>query len=157
LARKTSLKQEEILLRRSKVIELRARGISERKMSEELGIPRSTLHSDLRVLKRQAALNIHHFVEQDLPHEAELLLENANALLRVAWGSLDEDVKEGKPPYAAIHSIIEILNMKSELMENKIELASYVKDKKEETEMDIQERVMREAYEAERARSEAVF
>jgi hypothetical protein len=72
LARKTSLKQEEILLRRSRVIELRARGISERKMSEELGIPRSTLHTDLKALKRQAATNVHQFVEHDLPHEVEL-------------------------------------------------------------------------------------
>jgi hypothetical protein len=41
-------------------------------MSGELGIPRSALHTDLKTLKRQAATNVHQFVERDLPHEVEL-------------------------------------------------------------------------------------
>jgi hypothetical protein len=157
LTRKTSLKQEEILLRRSKVIELRARGLSERKMSEQLGIPRSTLHADLRVLKRQAAMNIQIYVEHDLPHEAELLLINTNALLGIAWASLEKELQGGRPPYPAIASIISILNLKQTLIGDKLETAIFFKDNVETKHIDLEEQAMREAYERERHRREAIF
>jgi predicted transcriptional regulator len=157
LSRKASQKQTEILLRRDSIKELRARGLSEHKIAKRLGIPRPTVNADIRILKRQAALNLKFFVEKDLPHEAELLQENLNTLLRTAWDALDKDVENGKPPYAGIESILHILNLKEEILGNKIEIAGVVGEKTEESEMDIRDRLMREAYESERARNQRVF
>ncbi|MGH9979089.1 MAG: hypothetical protein ACRD8Z_25145 [Nitrososphaeraceae archaeon] len=97
-------RQEKILCRRSKIIELRSREMSERKIAEVLGIPWSTIGQDLRVLKRQAALNIQIFVERGLPHEANLHMENANVLLSVAWSSLEKDLEAGKAPLPLVQS-----------------------------------------------------
>lgn len=66
-------------------------------MSEVPGIPRSTIGQDLRVLRRQAAFNIRTYVEQDLPHEVEMLIQNTNVLLDIAWSSLEKDLEKGKP------------------------------------------------------------
>lgn len=157
MSRKISQKQDQILCRRALVKELRAKGFTERQMAERLGIPRSTIGLDLRIMKRQAATDIDRFIEHDLPHEAELLLENTNALLRVAWASLDEDVQMGKPPYPAIASIIQILNLKEELLDDKLQVATFHSDSTESKRIDFEEQAMREAYERERHRSQAVF
>jgi hypothetical protein len=68
----------------------------------------------LKILRQQAEVNINLFVERELPHETELLLENTNALLRTAWAALDKDVKEGKPPYSGTESILQIMHEKRE-------------------------------------------
>jgi hypothetical protein len=157
LSRKISQKQDEILCRRALVMELRSKGFKERQISEKLGIPRSTIGVDIRAVKRTAATNLRLFTEQDLPHEADMLVENTDALLRIAWTSLQNDMESGKPPYQGIESILHILDKKDGFLENKLHLSEYATEKKEESEMDIQDRIMKEAYEAERHRSEAVF
>jgi hypothetical protein len=87
-------------------------------------------------------------------------LENVNSLLRIAWTRLEKDIESGKPPYQGIESILHILDKKNGFLENKLHLSEFVKmekEKEEMEEMDIQEKAMREAYERERFRSEAVF
>jgi hypothetical protein len=157
LTRKISQKQDEILCRRAVVMELRAKGFKERQISEKLGIPKSTIGVDIRACKRTAATNLRLFTEQDLPHEAEMLLENADALLRIAWTSLQKDVESGKPPYQGIDSILHILDKKDGFLDNKLQVALHKQEETTSKEIDFNEQAMREAYESERHRREAIF
>jgi hypothetical protein len=126
-------------------------------MAEKLGIPRSTIGLDLRIMKRTAATNMHLFFEQELPHEIELQLQNTNALLRIAWDRLQEDMEKGKEPYRGIESIKSLLELREKFLEDKSEIAAFYKENAESKRIDFEEQAMREAYERERERSQRVF
>jgi hypothetical protein len=138
-------------------MELKAKGFSERQMSAKLGIPRSTLNFDLRAMKRTALTNIRFFTEQELPHETDLLIENTNALLKVAWHSLQKDVENDKAPWPGIVSILSIINTKSELLGQKIDVEHITKDTSDEQRISLEDRQQREVFEEQRHREQAIF
>jgi seryl-tRNA(Sec) selenium transferase len=151
--RKLSSAKERVIVRRSRIAELYCKGLNEIQIGRQLDIPRSTVGLDIRTMRRQSITNLTTFVEERLPHEADMLLENTNTLLRIAWTRLEKDIESGKLPYQGIESILHILEKKDGFLENKLHLSEFAKDTQQITDRDIQERVMREAYEAERHRS----
>jgi hypothetical protein len=108
-------------------------------------------------MKRTALTNIRFFTEQELPHETDLLIENTNALLKVAWHSLQKDVENDKAPWPGIVSILSIINTKSELLGQKIDVEHITKDTSDEQRISLEDRQQREVFEEQRHREQAIF
>jgi hypothetical protein len=118
---------------------------------------RATINTDLRVLKRQAILNIQSFVEDTLSHEIELVDMNATALFAIAWSSSEKEHQADREPYHAISSIIQLLNLKGEILNNKFDVALIWQDHRERFAIDLQDKTICELYEQERHRRKAIF
>lgn len=77
-----------MLARRSRILELYSQGLTERKISLALNIPRSTIGVDIRVLRRTVIKNIKDF-EERLAFEHESLMVGISAVLERAWNILN--------------------------------------------------------------------
>lgn len=135
--------------------------MSEREIANEMKISRSTLHVDIKALKKQAMVNINLFAEQDLPHEVELLLENTNELLHYTWFNLEQEMRrfstKPNPSHPLINSIIQILNLKTELLNYKMQIAEDNHTNHSNALLNMEDRARQEAYDRDRQNREAIF
>ena len=94
----TKLKQQQIEWRRSKVLELSAKGNSQAEISRILSISKTTINRDIDYLRTFAKENIKHHIEERLPYEYEQCLQGITQIIQQAWtiseNARDEEKRE---------------------------------------------------------------
>jgi len=94
----TKMKLREIEWRRSKVLELSAKGNSQAEISRILSISKTTINRDIDYLRTFAKENIKHHIEERLPYEYEQCLQGITQIIQQAWtiseNARDEEKRE---------------------------------------------------------------
>ena len=83
--RSTKMKQLQIEWRRSKVLELSAKGNSQAEVARILNIPKTTINRDIDYLRTLAKENIKQHIEERLPYEFEQCLQGITQIIQQAW------------------------------------------------------------------------
>jgi hypothetical protein len=81
----TKMKQLQIEWRRSKVLELSAKGNNQAEISRILNIPKTTINRDIDYLRTLAKENIKQHIEERLPYEFEQCLQGITQIIQQAW------------------------------------------------------------------------
>jgi len=85
-------------------------------MSKELNIPRSTIGSDIRVMRQQARTNIRTFVEKRLPFEHDSLMIGIKGILKMAWAIIKDEHSSEKAVANALHLVLDCYSFKRQLL-----------------------------------------
>lgn len=78
-------KAEQLEWRRSKVIELRARGLTYMEIAKELQMPKTTVAEDMLYLRKRAKENIKEYVTEYLPEQYQICLSALDIILKHAF------------------------------------------------------------------------
>ena len=80
-----STKSDQLEWRRSKVVEMRARGLSLGEIARELQVSRASISSDMQYLRSQAKESIREYVTEHLPEQYQVCLSALNTVLKHAF------------------------------------------------------------------------
>jgi transposase len=80
-----STKDEQIEWRRSKVVEMRARGLSQIEIARELQVSKQSISSDVQYLRNQAKESIKEYVTEHLPEQYQVCLCALDTILKHAY------------------------------------------------------------------------
>jgi transposase len=84
-----STKAEQLEWRRSKVVEMRARGLSYAKIAQQLQVSRASIGSDVQYLRSQAKESIKEYVTEHLPEQYQVCLSALDIILKHAFEILE--------------------------------------------------------------------
>ncbi|MFL6410100.1 MAG: hypothetical protein ACJ71K_02515 [Nitrososphaeraceae archaeon] len=84
-----STKDEQLEWRRSKVIEMRARGLSQTEIAHELQVSKASISSDMQYLRNQAKESIREYVTEHLPEQYQVCLTALGAIIKRAFEILE--------------------------------------------------------------------
>jgi transcriptional regulator len=76
-----STKSDQLEWRRSKVVEMRARGLSLGEIARELQVSRASISSDMQYLRSQAKESIREYVTEHLPEQYQVCLTAVDTIL----------------------------------------------------------------------------
>jgi predicted transcriptional regulator len=128
------LKQQQILWRRAKVMELSSQGYSQVEISKTLQISEPTISRDIDHLRSQSRQKIRKYIDETLPEEYEKCLVGITSILKEAWNtSQNADSKREK--IQALSLAKECYSMKLELLTNATvvdDVMRFVSDKSKE-------------------------
>jgi predicted transcriptional regulator len=85
----TKTKSEQLQWRRSKVIELRSRGLSQIEIARELQVSEASISSDIQHLREQAKESIKEYVTEHLPEQYQVCLTALDAIIKRAFDILE--------------------------------------------------------------------
>lgn len=128
----------------------------------KIGISRQTIGSDMRVLREAAITTLQTWSEKKLPHELESISIGVRLLLRKAWQVIDDDNSSEKAKLDSRQFALECYKLQRDMIIDKTNIeegrAIYLRSTvRLETLESLKERQMREAYEEQRRKSQAVF
>ena len=80
-----STKAEQLKWRRSKVIEMRSRGLNQLEIARELQVSKASISSDMQYLRKQAKESIKEYVTEHLPEQYQICLTALDTILKHAF------------------------------------------------------------------------
>jgi predicted transcriptional regulator len=91
-----STKAEQLQWRKSKVVEMRSRGLSQTEIAQELQVSKASIISDIAYLRKQAKESIREYVTEQLPEQYQVCLCALDTILKHAFNILEtsEDNRE---------------------------------------------------------------
>jgi transcriptional regulator len=84
-----STKSDQLEWRRSKVVELRSRGLSYQEIARELQVSKASISSDMQYLREQAKGTIKEYVTEHLPEQYQVCLSALDTILKHAFEILE--------------------------------------------------------------------
>jgi transcriptional regulator len=84
-----STKAEQLKWRRSKVIEMRSRGLNQVEIAHELQVSEASISSDMQYLRNQAKQSIREYVTEHLPEQYQVCLTALDAIIKRAFEILE--------------------------------------------------------------------
>ena len=89
-------KCQQLQWRRSKVIELRSRGLSQIEIARELQVSQASISSDIQYLRNQAKESIKEYVTEYLPEQYQVCLTALDTIINRAFDIIEtsEDNRE---------------------------------------------------------------
>jgi orotate phosphoribosyltransferase-like protein len=84
-----STKIEQLEWRRSKVVELRSRGLSQTEIARELQVSKALISLDMQYLRNQAKESIKEYVTEHLPEQYQVCLSALDTILKYAFEILE--------------------------------------------------------------------
>ena len=84
-----STKTEQLEWRRSKVVEMRARGLSYAEIAQQLQVSRASIGSDVQYLREQAKGTIKEYTTEHLPEQYQVCLTALDTILRHSFDILE--------------------------------------------------------------------
>jgi transcriptional regulator len=84
-----STKAEQLEWRRSKVVELRSRGLSYAEIAQQLQGSRASIGSDVQYLREQAKGTIKEYVTEHLPEQYQVCLTALDEIIKSAFDILE--------------------------------------------------------------------
>ncbi|MFL6409499.1 MAG: hypothetical protein ACJ71F_20845 [Nitrososphaeraceae archaeon] len=84
-----STKADQLEWRRSKVIELRARGLSHGEIAQQLQVSRASITSDIASLRNQAKETIREYVTEHLPEQYQVCLVALDSIIKRAFDIIE--------------------------------------------------------------------
>ena len=85
----TKSKAEQLQWRRSKVVEVRSRGLSQTEIAHELQVSEASISSDIQYLRNQAKESIKEYVTEHLPEQYQVCLTSLDAIIKRAFDILE--------------------------------------------------------------------
>src|ERR671936_328270 len=82
-------KSEQLEWRRSKVVEMRARGMSQIEIAHDLQVSKQSISSDVQYLREQAKESIREYVTEHLPEQYQVCLSALDTILKHAFEILE--------------------------------------------------------------------
>ena len=86
---KANAKAEQLEWRISKVIELRARGLSQTEIARELQVSKASITLDIQYLRKQAKESIKEFVTEHLPEQYQVCLAALDEIIKREFDILE--------------------------------------------------------------------
>src|SRR5919202_4111620 len=80
-----STKSDQLEWRRSKVVEMRARGMTHGEIARELQVSRTSIVSDVQYLRSQAKESIKEYVTEHLPEQYQVCLSALDTIIKRAF------------------------------------------------------------------------
>jgi predicted transcriptional regulator len=80
-----STKAEQLKWSRSKVIEMRSRGLNQLEIARELQVSKASISSDMQYLRKQAKESIKEYVTEHLPEQYQICLIALDTILKHAF------------------------------------------------------------------------
>jgi predicted transcriptional regulator len=129
----TKIEEQRLIeLRRSRVLEMSAKGFNQSEIARELNVTEATISRDMKILRTQAKENIRKFIDEQLPDEYNKTLVGITSILKEAFITAKNAVA-GKDRIQALSLAKDCYNMKLELLTNASvveEAVKFVEDKK---------------------------
>jgi transposase len=130
----TKIKANEIQWRRSKVIELRARGMIHGEIAQQLQVSRTSITSDIEHLRNQAKETIKEYVTEHLPEQYQVCLTALDAIIKRAFDIL-ETSEDNREKLQAMELFKDTHLVKLELLSNATTIDSalnYIRSKQQQ-------------------------
>jgi hypothetical protein len=127
-------KAEQLQWRRSKVIEMRSRGLSQIEIARELQVSKASISSDIAYLRSQAKESIKEYVTEYLPEQYQVCLCALDTILKHAYEIL-QDSDDNREKLQAMELFKDTHLVKLELLSNATTIDSalnYIRNKQQE-------------------------
>jgi predicted transcriptional regulator len=132
--RNLSTKSDQLEWRRSKVIELRSRGLSCQEIARELQVSKASITSDVQYLREQAKETIKEYVTEHLPEQYQVCLSALDTILKHAFEIL-QTTGDNREKLQAMELFKDTHLVKLELLSNATTIDSalhYIRSKQQE-------------------------
>jgi predicted transcriptional regulator len=129
-------KSQQLLWRRSKVIELRSRGLSQIEIARELQVSEASISSDIQYLREQAKGTIKEYATEYLPEQYQVCLSALDTILKHAYEIL-QTTDDNREKLQAMDLLKDTHLMKLELLSNATTIDSalnYIRNKQQQEE-----------------------
>ena len=129
-----STKAEQLEWRRSKVVELRDRGLSYAQIAQQLQMSRTSISSDVQYLREQAKGTINDYVTEYLPEQYQVCLSALDTILKHAFNIL-ETSDDNREKLQAMELFKDTHLVKLELLSNATTIdtaLNYIRSKQEQ-------------------------
>jgi transposase len=129
-----STKSDRLEWRRSKVIEMRARGLSHGEIAHELQVSRTSITSDIHYLRKRAKESIKEYVTEHLPEQYQVCLTALDEIIKRAFNIL-ETSDDNREKLQAMELFKDTHLVKLELLSNATTIDSalnYIRSKQQE-------------------------
>jgi hypothetical protein len=130
-----STKAEQLQWRRSKVIEMRSRGLNQIEIAHELQVSKASISSDMQYLRKQAKESIKEYVTEHLPEQYQICLTALDTILKHAYDIL-QNAYDNREKLQAMELFKDTHLVKLELLSNATTIDSalhYIIDKQQQT------------------------
>jgi transcriptional regulator with XRE-family HTH domain len=138
-----STKDEQIEWRRSKVVEMRAKGMSQIEIARELQVSKQSISSDVQYLRSQAKESIREYVTEHLPEQYQVCLTALDAIIKRAFEIL-ESSPYNREKLQAMELFKDTHLVKLELLSNATTIDSalhYIRNKQQEQQQEQNKRL----------------
>jgi predicted transcriptional regulator len=129
-----STKADQLEWRRSKVIELRSRGLSYQEIARELQVSKASITSDVQYLREQAKESIKEYATEHLPEQYQVCLSALDTILKHAYEIL-ETTDDNREKLQAMEPFKDTHLVKLELLSNATTIdsaLSYIRNKQQQ-------------------------
>jgi hypothetical protein len=129
-----STKSDRLEWRGSKVIEMRARGLSHGEIAHELQVSRTSITSDIHYLRKRAKESIKEYVTEHLPEQYQVCLTALDEIIKRAFNIL-ETSDDNREKLQAMELFKDTHLVKLELLSNATTIDSalnYIRNKQQE-------------------------
>ena len=129
-----STKADQLEWRRSKVIEMRARGLSYGEIAHELQVSKASIVSDVQYLREQAKGTIKEYVTEHLPEQYQVCMTALDTILKHAYEIL-ETSDDNREKLQAMELFKDTHLVKLELLSNATTIDSalnYIRNKQQD-------------------------
>ena len=129
-----STKADQLEWRRSKVIELRSRGLSYQEIARELQVSKASITSDVQYLREQAKESIKEYATEHLPEQYQVCLSALDTILKHAYEIL-ETTDDNREKLQAMELFKDMHLVKLELLSNATTIdsaLSYIRNKQQQ-------------------------
>lgn len=115
---RSEVRDQQILWRRTKVLNLASKGLNDREIASSLQISYSTISRDIIILKREAKANISKYIDEQLPLEYHKCLMGITEIMKEAWKTAAKAEEEGetRDKLAALELAQSCYSMKLDLL-----------------------------------------
>jgi predicted transcriptional regulator len=129
-----STKSDQLEWRRSKVVEMRARGMTHGEIARELQVSRASISSDIAYLRNQAKESIREYATEYLPEQYQVCLTALDEIIKRAFEIL-ETSDDNREKLQAMALFKDTHLVKIELLSNATTIdsaLSYIRSKQQE-------------------------
>jgi predicted transcriptional regulator len=129
-----STKIEQLEWRRSKVVELRSRGLSQTEIACELQVSKASISLDIQYLRNQAKESIKEYVTDHLPEQYQVCLVALDSIIKRAFDIFNTS-EDNKEKLQAMELFKDTHLVKLELLSNATTIDSalnYIKNKQQQ-------------------------
>ena len=112
-----STKSDQLEWRRTKVVELRSRGLSYQEIAHELQVSKASITSDVQYLREQAKGTIKEYVTEHLPEQYQICLSALDTILKNAFVIMTKS-EDNREKLQAMQMYKDTHQLKLELLSN---------------------------------------
>jgi predicted transcriptional regulator len=134
-----SIKAEQLKWRRSKVIEMRSRGLNQLEIARELQVSKASISSDMQYLRKQAKESIKEYVTEHLPEQYQICITALESIIKHAFEILQTS-HDNREKLQAMELFKDTHLVKLELLSNATTIDSalnYIRDKQQQSQQQI--------------------